>query len=66
MNEASEDAQKLGQLTGDELGALAKRLIRAKTKKDADAITELLVRGFYGKEMPKKPTAARRRRPPHR
>ena len=51
MNEASEDAQKLGQLTGDELGALAKRLIRAKTKKDADAITELLVRGFYGNEV---------------
>ena len=42
------DAQR--QLTGKELGALADRLVNAKSKEDATAITNEMVRGFYGNE----------------
>ena len=36
------------QLTGEELGALADRMISAPTKAEADAINEQIIRGFYG------------------
>ncbi len=36
------------QLTGEELGALAERMINAPTKAEADAINEQIIRGFYG------------------
>ena len=42
------DAQR--QLTGKELGAFADRLINAKSKEEATAITDEMVRGFYGNE----------------
>jgi hypothetical protein len=37
------------QLSGEELGALANRLANAKSKREAKAITEEMVRGFYGR-----------------
>ena len=38
------------QLTGEELGALADRLVKAKSKEEAATITDEMVRGFYGNE----------------
>jgi hypothetical protein len=37
-------------LTGDELGALAKRMVDAKDPAEADCLKEEIVRGFYGDE----------------
>jgi hypothetical protein len=36
------------QLTGDELGVLADRMVNAATKAEADALNEQIIRGFYG------------------
>jgi hypothetical protein len=36
------------QLTGEELGALAERMVNASTKAEADALNEQIIRGFYG------------------
>jgi hypothetical protein len=35
-------------LTGEELGALAKRMVDAKDPAEADCLKEEIVRGFYG------------------
>ncbi|MBI4625135.1 MAG: hypothetical protein HY736_18190 [Verrucomicrobia bacterium] len=43
--------RKLGiarQLTGEELGALAERMINAPTEIEADKLNEQIIRGFYG------------------
>jgi hypothetical protein len=37
-------------LTGEELGALAKRMVDAKDPAEADCLKEEIVRGFYGDE----------------
>jgi hypothetical protein len=37
-------------LTGDELGALAKRMVDAKDSAEAGCLKEEIVRGFYGDE----------------
>ena len=37
-------------LTGEELGALAKRMVDAKDPVEADCLNEEIVRGFYGDE----------------
>lgn len=37
-------------LMGEKLGASANRLITAKSKEEANAITNPMVRGFYGNE----------------
>ena len=37
-------------LTGEELGALAKRMVDAKDHVEADCLKEEIVRGFYGDE----------------
>jgi hypothetical protein len=39
-----------GQLSVEELGSLADSLVNAKSSHEADAITEQMVRGFYGHE----------------
>ena len=36
------------QLTPEELGELAKRMVEAKDPKEADRLQEEIVRGFYG------------------
>ncbi len=36
------------QITGEELGVLAERMLNAPTKAEADAINEQIIRGFYG------------------
>ena len=38
------------QLTPEELGMLAKRMVEAKDPAEADRLQEELVRGFYGDE----------------
>lgn len=38
------------QLTGEELAALADRLIKAQSREEAATITDEMVRGFYGNE----------------
>lgn len=38
------------QLSGKELGDLAKRMVEAKDPAEADQLQEELVRGFYGDE----------------
>lgn len=38
------------QLSGEELGKLAKQMVEAKTPAEADRLQEELVRGFYGDE----------------
>jgi len=37
-------------LKGEELGALAKRMVDAKNPAEADRLKEEIVRGFYGNE----------------
>jgi hypothetical protein len=39
-----------GQLSSEELGMLADRLVSAKSEEEAATITEKMVRGFYGNE----------------
>lgn len=36
------------QITPEELGQLAKRMVEAKDSKEADRLQEEIVRGFYG------------------
>ena len=36
------------QVSGDELGKLAKRMVEAKDPAEADRLKEEIVRGFYG------------------
>ena len=46
-----EFARKAGehpQLSPDELGQLAKRMVEAKDSSEADRLQEEIVRGFYG------------------
>jgi hypothetical protein len=38
------------QLTGKELGNLAKRMVEAKSPTEANRLEEEIVRGFYGDE----------------
>ena len=38
------------QLSGDKLGALARRMVGAKDPAEADRLQEEIVRGFYGDE----------------
>ena len=38
------------QLTGKELGELARRMVEAKDPAEADRLQEEIVRGFYGDE----------------
>ena len=38
------------QLSGDKLGALARRMVEAKDPAEADRLQEEIVRGFYGDE----------------
>jgi hypothetical protein len=38
------------QLTGEELGELAGRMVEAKDSAEADRLKEEIVRGFYGSE----------------
>ncbi len=38
------------QLTGKELGELAKRMVETKDPAEADRLQEEIVRGFYGDE----------------
>ncbi|MGO8765868.1 MAG: hypothetical protein ACLQSR_12145 [Limisphaerales bacterium] len=38
------------QLTGNELGELAKRMVETKDPAEADRLQEEIVRGFYGSE----------------
>ena len=38
------------QLSGDKLGALAKRMVEVKDPAEADRLQEEIVRGFYGDE----------------
>ena len=38
------------QLTGTELGELAKRMVETKDPAEADRLEEEIVRGFYGNE----------------
>ncbi len=38
------------QLTGEELGALARQMVEAKDPAEADRLQEEIVRGFYGGE----------------
>jgi hypothetical protein len=38
------------QLTGEELGDLAKQMVEAKGPAEADRLKEEIVRGFYGDE----------------
>ena len=38
------------QLTGNELGELAKRMVETKDPAEADRLKEEIVRGFYGGE----------------
>lgn len=38
------------QLTGEELGGLARRMVAAKDPAEADRLQEEIVRGFYGSE----------------
>ena len=38
------------QLTGKELGELAKRMVETKDPAEADRLQEEIVRGFYGNE----------------
>ena len=38
------------QLTGEELGALAKQMVETKDPAEADRLKEEIVRGFYGGE----------------
>jgi hypothetical protein len=38
------------QLTGKELGELARRMVEAKDPAEADRLQEEIVRGFYGGE----------------
>ncbi len=39
------------QLTGKELGELAKRMVETKDPVEADRLQEEIVRGFYGGEL---------------
>ncbi len=41
-----------GQLSGDQLGALAKRMIETSDPKEADRIEQEIIRGFYGDAGP--------------
>ena len=38
------------QLTGEEIGGLAKRMVEAKNPAEASRLNEEIVRGFYGVE----------------
>jgi hypothetical protein len=37
------------QLSGEELGDLAQRMVEAKDRTEADLLQEALINGFYGK-----------------
>jgi hypothetical protein len=41
-----------GQLSGEQLGALAQRMVDAKDPAEADRLQEEIVRGFYGEAGP--------------
>jgi hypothetical protein len=41
-----------GQLTGDQLGSLAQRMIDADDPKEADRLEQEIIRGFYGDAGP--------------
>jgi hypothetical protein len=41
-----------GQLTGEQLGALAKRMIEASDPNEADRLEREIIRGFYGHAGP--------------
>ena len=44
-----ENGQKSQQLSGEELGALAERLVKARSAHKIKAIQDEMVRGFYGR-----------------
>lgn len=41
-----------GQLTGAQLGALAKRMVETTDPKEADRLEQEIIRGFYGDAQP--------------
>lgn len=42
----------VAELTGEELGELADRMVEAETEAEAEALSEEIVRGFYGTKNP--------------
>jgi hypothetical protein len=43
------------QVSGEELGAIAKQMIEAPTKSESDALEERLIEGFYDGKPPLPP-----------
>jgi hypothetical protein len=41
-----------GQLAGEQLGTLAKRMIETRDPKEADRLEQEIIRGFYGNAGP--------------
>lgn len=46
--EFARHAEEIRQLSGEELGELARRMVEAKDPAEADRLKDEIVRGFYG------------------